>query len=395
MGIRKVCYPMNNMVINFPFPGPVIYGQGAIECLGEQVEKMGGKHPLLVTGKKIEKLGLLDAVTDSIKKVGIDLSIFQDSGINPTVMDVERGVRRYIDDNCDMLIALGGGSRIDIAKAIRLMVSHSGDINSYFFDSGGFGRINPVLLPVLICIPTTAGSGSEVSRGAVITDKIQKRKRLIAGPGMTSSLSIIDPDLTLTMDKQTTAMTGMDALSHALETSVGKNYNPFADGLSLHAATVIYKNLPKVMENGRDVDARMNMLIASGMAAIGFAKGLGVVHSLAHQILNVSHGIAISILLPYGMEFNLDVCYKEYSSIATTIGLVSPGSNPKKNAELLVDAIRGLCIDFNLPTRLSEIGIKREELEIMSENALLDHCHKTNPKSCDKDDMFNILSKAF
>ena len=176
----------------FGFPGPIVAGVGAIDCLGERVCQMGGKRPLVVTGTHLEKAGVLDSILSILKKEGLVPTLFQEGHLDPTDKDAELGVVQYRDAQCDFIIALGGGSRIDVAKAIRLLSTHSGGLQEYYLDAGGAQRIKPNM-PPLISIPTTAGSGSEVSRGAIITDTSQNRKRLIAGFGMMSSLSILDP----------------------------------------------------------------------------------------------------------------------------------------------------------------------------------------------------------
>jgi len=378
----------------FAFSGPILCG-AVIHRVGEELVKLGGKCPLIVTGARIAESGIVEQVLESCKAAGLESVVYQVDQINPTDEDVYNGMRVYQSACCDAVIALGGGSRIDAAKAIRLMVSHSDKLEKYYFDIGG---IVPLLsgMPPLVCIPTTAGSGSEVSRGAVITDTKEKRKRLIAGPGMMSTLAILDPGLSVSLSPQLTAETGLDALSHALETFVGTNYNPFAEGLARQAAKLIYTYLPQAVNDGGNLEARRQMLIGSAMGALGFSKGLGVVHSLAHQLLHIPHGLAISILLPYGMEFNIDVVADGYVDLALVMGVVEEDVfNRKEMAKRAIEAVRSYSKRFDLPERLSDVGVVRKDLTRMATGAMLDHCHHTNPRPCTEEDMLVLLERAF
>jgi 4-hydroxybutyrate dehydrogenase len=382
---------------NFPFPGPIILGSGAVEQVGEEMRKLGGSRILLVTGPHVEDAGLLVGVLDSLEKANLKYLLFKDAQQNPTDENVYRGVDGYFSYDCDSVIALGGGSRIDTAKAIRLLATHKGKLDKYYMDAGGMKFITSHM-PPLISIPTTAGSGSETSRGTIITDTKLNRKRLIAGPGITSTLSILDPMLTVSMSPELTATTGIDAFSHALETYVGTNYNPFAEGLSRHAASIIHTALPKAYKEGEDLDARMQMITASAMAAVGFSKGLGIVHSLAHQlstVANLSHGLAISIMLPYGMAFNLNAAKRGYADLAMSMKLVSMDASDEDCAKTLIDTVRQLCLELNLPQKLSTVGIDHETLPRMAKMAMLDHCHLTNPQKCTEDDMLAVFEQAF
>jgi 4-hydroxybutyrate dehydrogenase len=388
---------MNLRSVDIGFPGPLLVGKGSIQRLGGEVKRMGKSNPLIVTGEQILSAGLLESAQASLEVSGISSVVFKQGNQNPTDETVLAGARAYQESKCDSLIAIGGGSRMDVAKAIRLIVSHSGSLEQYYFDNGGASLIS-ANQPPLICVPTTAGSGSETSRGAIVTDTKQNRKRLLVGPGMTSSLSILDPELTTTMSPRLTAMTGMDALSHAIETYVGKNYHPFAEGLARQAAGVICQNLPKTIQAGNDLDARQQMLIGSAMAAMGFAKGLGVIHALAHQIsteADVAHGIAISILMPYGIAFNLDVATAAYADLAQTMGIVSGNVSVKIAALSLFEMVQRFARDFDLPIRLSDVGIIEDRIPEIANKAMLDHCHHTNPRSCNEQDMQRLLEQAY
>ena len=378
----------------FAFSGPIICGKNSALSAASELGALGARRPLVITGYQIEEAGLLEPIRASLKKAGFGSALFQRGQVNPADVDVVAGTEQYLEAGCDSIIAVGGGSRMDLAKAIRLMVSQSGELQDYYFDTGGASLIKPSAFP-LICIPTTAGSGSEVSRGAVITDTKQRRKRLLAGPGMMASLAILDPQLSVSLSPRLTAETGMDAFSHALESYVGTNFNPFAEGLSYQATKIIYKYLPRAVKDGSDLESRTQMLMGSAMGALSFAKGLGVVHSLAHQLLNISHGLAVAILLPHGLEFNLGEVGGAYADLAVAVGGVRNKGGGIEGAQEVIEMTRLYSRQFDLPERLSEVGVEAEDIPRMAAGAMLDHCHLTNPRPCSEDDMREILERAF
>jgi 4-hydroxybutyrate dehydrogenase len=365
----------------------VIFGAGSIIDLDIQLQRYECIRPLVVTGKHTIKYGLLDKIIDIIENYSLEAIILTDGNLNPTDRDVYTGAEIYRKYKCDSIIAIGGGSRLDLAKTIRLAAVKNSYITNYYFDNGIVVDNNVMNnAPALISIPTTAGSGSEVSKGAIITDTTQMRKRLIAGTGMMSTVSILDPELTITMNEQLTAMTGIDAFSHAMESYICFNSDPFVCGTALQAVSMIYKNLEIAVNNGYDIDARSNMLLASSTSAMAFSKGIGFTHSLAHQlsiIADIPHSLAIAILLKHSIEFNNRNFSKEYSRMAKYI-----------NAKSMYDVAFELSQLAGLPTRLSDVGVERNQLDEIAEKAMLNYCHKTNSVPCNKSDMVNILKSA-
>lgn len=365
----------------------VIFGAGSIIDLDIQLQRYECIRPLVVTGKHIFEYGLLDKIINIIENYSLEAIVLTDGNLNPTDKDVYAGAEIYRKYKCDSIIAIGGGSRLDLAKAIRLAAVKNDDITNYYFDNGIVIDNNVMNgAPALISIPTTAGSGSEVSKGAIITDTTQIRKRLIAGTGMMSTVSILDPELTITMNEQLTAMTGIDAFSHAIESYICFNCDPFVCGVALQAVNMIYKNLEIAVNNGYDIDARSNMLLASSTSAMTFSKGIGVIHSLAHQlsiIADIPYSLAIAILLKHGIEFNNRTFSKEYSRMSKYI-----------NAKSMYDVASELSQLAGLPTRLSDVGVVRNQLGEIVEKAMLSYCHKTNSVLCNKSDMVNILESA-
>lgn len=386
-----------NIIIDYVFPQAIQFGSGAIANLGEHVQRMDAKRPLIVTDSGIVKAGILAKATSSLDNTKIDYVVFDGVQPNPTDKNVYAGISVYRNSNCDLIIGLGGGSAMDAAKGIRVMSSHEGEIEEFYIDAGGIDKITSDM-PALISIPTTAGTGSEVSMGAIITDTKQNRKRAIGSPYNLSTLALLDPELTLGMPSGLTASTGMDALSHSVEAYVAKKYHPISEGIALKAIEMIGKNLRRAVEHGNDLQARGEMLMASAMGALAFQKGLGAVHSLAHQLsteANIPHGIANSIMLPYVMEFNLEYAKERYADIASALGVDISGMSAMEAAHSAITQVRQLSQEISMPQSLSEVGLKRESLQQMAENAMLDHCYKLNPRPCTKKDMLRLYKIAF
>ncbi len=367
------------------------FGVGIIKILADAIKSYNITMPLIVTDNGIIRAGIIEKIIEILDSSGIKYSIFSDVHPNPTDIDVMEGIRIYKENKCDGLIAVGGGSPIDAAKAIRVLTVNRGHISDYF-NVVDF----PKEMPILIAIPTTSGTGSEVSTGTLITDTNTNRKRIVR-PGP-PSLAIIDPQLTSGMPPYLTASTGMDALSHCVEGYAGKLFNPFAGAFAIYGVKLITKYLRIAVADGSNIQARAYMSIAGTMGALAFRKGLGVAHSLSHQLStvgNVPHGVANAIILPYAMEFNLDHAYEEYADIAIAMGIDIHGKTPAESAKLAINAIQQLVTDIGLPIRLRDVGVKEETIPIMAKMAMEDHCHLLNPRQCTESDMSYIYYKAF
>lgn len=279
---------------------------------------------------------------------------------------------------------------MDVAKAIRIVASHPGHISQYY------EQTITAQMPPLISIPTTAGTGSEVSTGAMITDTGENRKRVIR-PGP-PSLALVDPELTVTMPASLTAATGMDALCHCVEAYVARRFNPLADALAIAGTTLVAENLKRAVENGKDIEARKNMAMASSMGALAFRKGLGAVHSLAHALstdADMPHGVANAIMMPYVMEFNAKVVANRYADVARSMGANVWGMSPREAARSSVESVRQLSRDIDLPQRLRDAGVRAEVIPVMAAKAMADHCHPFNPRDCTEEDMAALYRAAF
>lgn len=382
---------LNEIISTQIFEATIRFGVGIVETLADAIKRYNIAMPMIVTDEGIIRAGIIEKIIDILNSSDIKYSIFSGVHPNPTDIDVMEGIKIYHENSCDGLIAVGGGSPIDSAKAIRILTVNKGHISDYY-DMLDL----PEEMPVLIAIPTTSGTGSEVSKGALITDTKANRKRIVR-PGP-PSLAIIDPQLTLGMPPYLTASTGMDALSHCVEGYVGKRFNPFAEAFAIHGIKLIVKYLKIAVNNGSDIEARTYMSIASTMGALAFSKGLGVAHSLSHQLSTVAdipHGAANAIMLPYAMEFNLDYAPEKYADIAQAMGIDIHGKTILESARLAIAAIQQLTLDIGLPNRLRDVGVKKEMITIMAKMAMEDHCHLLNPRSCTEDDMLNLYLRAF
>jgi 4-hydroxybutyrate dehydrogenase len=371
------------------FGATVEFGAGIVKNLPDYIEKKA-KKLLLVTDKGIIKVGIIDNILDILKSSTIEYVIFDGVQPNPTDENVLKGLKFYKDNNCDAIIAVGGGSPIDAGKAIRAVLASKSDIKDCYYPARVTGD-----KPLLIAIPTTSGTGSEVSTGSIITDTTINRKRVIRH--IPSSLAIVDPDLTIGVPPYLTAATGIDALSHNIEAYVSPRYNPFADAIAIEGVKLVAKNLRQAVKDGSDIKARKNMALASTMGALAFNKGLGASHSLSHQLstdANVHHGVANAIMLPYVMEFNLNSAIEKYAEIAYAMGVDKSVMTTAQFAKAGIQAIRDLCVDIGLPDNLSAVNVNPDIIAIMAKKAMEDHCHLTNPCACQEEDMLLLYKSA-
>ena len=387
---------------NYFLPPRIEFGDGAIQNLGEHVKAFDGKKPLLVSDIGIINAGILAKAIDALEASGLLSATYADIEPNPTDISITHGVEVYKSEACDVVIAVGGGSVMDAAKAIRLLTSHAPPLEPYYADVGGVERIRGDM-PPLICVPTTAGTGSEVSQGAIITDTSLSttnrwRKRAIVTPFNMSDIALLDPEITLGMPPALTAATGMDAITHGIEAYVATKYHPIAEGVALQALRMLSANILKVYYDGGDVTARGEMLFGSCMAAFSFQKGLGAVHSLAHQLSTdapIPHGVANAILLPPVMEFNFSHATEKYAEIARALGIDTSGMDSSEAARAAIDKIRAFNTELNMPTGLGDAGLDQKKIPKLGADAMLDHCHKFNPRVCTEEDMVALFEVAF
>ncbi len=387
---------------NYFLPPRIEFGDGAIQNLGEHVKTFGCKRPLLVSDAGVINAGLLAKAIDALKASKLPSATYSDIEPNPTDLSINDGVEVYKSEACDVVIAVGGGSVMDAAKAIRLLTTHAPPLEPYYADVGGIERVRDDM-PPLICVPTTAGTGSEVSQGAIITDTSfnttdRWRKRAIVTPFNMSNIALLDPGITLGMPPALTAATGMDAITHGIEAYTATKYHPIAEGVALQALRMLSANIQKVYHDGEDVTARGEMLLGSCMAAFAFQKGLGAVHSLAHQLSTdapIPHGVANAILLPPVMEFNFSHATEKYAEIARALRIDTSSMDTDEAGRAAIDKIRAFNRELKMPKGLGDAGLDRAKIPKLGADAMLDHCHKFNPRACVEADMVALFEAAF
>ncbi len=400
--MKAVTAQANREILNYFLPPRIEFGAGAIANLGKHVRAFEGEKPLVVSDAGLREAGILRQAVAPLEAANLHYATYTEIEPNPTDVSITPGVEVYRAETCDVIIAVGGGSVMDAAKAIRLLTTHDPPLAPYYVDSGGVSRIRDDM-PPLICVPTTAGTGSEVSQGAVITDTSRQttnrwRKRAFVTPFNMANLALLDPILTVGMPPMLTAATGMDAITHGIEAYVATKYHPIAEGVALIALRMLGANIRKVSHDGEDVVARGEMLLAACMAAFAFQKGLGAVHSIAHQLSTeapIPHGVANAILLPHVMTFNLPAVTSKYADIAAALGVNTAGMSAAEAARAAIDEIRELNVQLNMPAGLGAAGLAKARLPKIAADSMLDHCYKFNPRPCTEQDMHNLLVAAF
>lgn len=378
----------------YRFPVQVLFGEGCVRELGAPLKSFG-KHALLVTGSGHTSRSPAVAILGSLlDENGITLSRFQEIRPDPDVETVERGAGFARERGCDFVIGLGGGSPMDAAKIIAALLANDGDPASW----EGVGRV-PRRCKPLVCIPTTAGTGSEVTSVAVITGGKRRQKMSIVSPNLYPLLAAIDPELTYSMPPGLTASTGMDAFAHAVESYVARRAWEPTRALSLRAAQLIYSNLERACADGSDIEARREMCMGSFLAGMAFtASGLGLTHALAHALgahYGIAHGTANALLLPHVMRFNLESCPELYRDIAAAIGLDVSGLPARRAAEAAAEAVMELVNALPLPSGLKEAGVVETSIESLAAEAFLNtRLRSSNPRDTVLEDLVEILRAA-
>ena len=378
-----------NTILQYNFPTTIRFGAGAINELGDYLKQNNLNAPLIVTDPIVAELDFFKKIQADLDKKNIRAVVFHDIHKNPVKSDVYKGTTVYDNEKRDSIIGIGGGAAIDVARAIVLRVNHREDLFKYDDLIGGDVYVTNDV-PHFITIPTTAGTGSEVGRSAIIADDETHQKKILFSPKLLAKIIFADPMLTMELPGPITAATGMDALTHNMEAYVAKMHHPLCEGIALEGISLIHKSLEKAV-NQPDLTSRSNMLIASLMGAVAFQKGLGVVHSLAHplsSLLDTHHGLANAINLPYGMEFNIVGSEEKFRKIARCLELKD------ETGEGVVNYLHELNSKINIPNKLSAIGVKEEHIDTLADLAIADFAHPNNPKTLSREDFFNLYTKA-
>lgn len=375
------------------FPNKVVFGPRAIRELPEQMKALEVRRPLLVTDAGLVKCGIADMVGGVLKRGGLEPARFAGVDPNPTEENVLAGLERYRSEECDSLVGLGGGSALDVAKAVRVKALHGLPLSEYAFIREGWKKMTEPM-PPMAAIPTTAGTGSEVARGSVIIVRPSGAKVGIVSERLYPSVSICDPKLTLDLPLELTAGTGLDALTHCIEEYLSPKYNPMVDGMTLEGVRLATRSLLRAYENGHDLAARADMMNVSMIGGIGFTKGLGVIHSLSHPfgaVVGGHHGTNNAILLPAALEFNFEASLPRFRALAGATGLPTEGLSDEECGRRFIDTIRELNRKLGIPADLSALGARREHIPQMLPLCMADHCHRTNPRPCTEEDFRRLL----
>ncbi|MCW5828823.1 MAG: iron-containing alcohol dehydrogenase [Deltaproteobacteria bacterium] len=382
---------------NHTLPSRIIIGDGVSTTVGSEAKKMGITRVLVVSDKGVESVGVLGPICESLEKVGLKVEKFLGVLPNPTADQVRAAEQIYKSAGCDGVVAVGGGSVMDVAKSVRIMAKHPGDIMDYELGKGGLAKITADQ-PPLICLATTSGTGSEVSVGAIITDDKTHVKKTIVSPFVVPTLALDDPKLTHGLPPFQTASTGMDALTHAIEAYVSKMDSPFGGALALEAIQLIGKSLVTAVKEPTNARARHDMMYASMIAGIAFSQNnLGAVHALAHQLsteFGFAHGFANALMLVPVMKYNLESAPAKYAQIAIALG----ADRKKSDAELAkesVDLVERLRIATGLPGLIREgKGARATDLKRLASQAMMDVCHVSNPRPCSPAVMEQLFAEA-
>lgn len=366
-----------------------IFDHGASRQLGQILAIHGIRRPLLCTDHGLVALGMVRELAAQLSN-GVALSVFDGTPENPTQAAVAQAVARYRQDGCDGVVALGGGSSMDLAKAVALAVTHEGDLLEYTAGLGGMQKIGPVA--PLIAIPTTSGTGSEVSSGAVIIMN-NGEKLILASRHLVPRTAICDPELTLGLPPRLTAATGMDAMTHCIEALLSPQVNPPAEAVACDGVErgIRDGHLLRAVRDGQDRDARWHMMMAATEGAMAFSKGLGAVHAMSHacgadQALRLHHGTLNAVILPTILDYNRDHVGDKYPRLCRAMGIHSE-ADP-------AEFIRGLNAEVGLPANLAEMGIRSEMIPGLAEHAARDVCTFTNPRPCSAADYATLFEAA-
>lgn len=375
---------------SFSFPTTVYSGKGSLARLAQCVEEEKVKNILLVTDSGILNSDFFHQVVSILESSGIYVSIFSGVEPNPNTKVLERALQLLISDGCDAVLGVGGGSSLDVAKAVAAMASNPGSILDY----EGVGKIENPALP-LFAVPTTAGTGSECTPATVITDSERGFKVSVISNHLFPRVAFLDPELVVGLPPAITAATGMDALTHGIESYVSKQANPISKGMAYHSIKMISNSLLVSFKDGNNLDAREEMLVASLMSGVAFSQSrLGNVHAISHTfggLFNIPHGLANAVLLPYVMSFNLEACAELYKDVAVAMGRDVSGLSKLDAGRVAIEEVVALNFSLGIPATTKEIGVDLDYLEDMVSDAMKSGNVLVNPKDTCADDIRRII----
>ncbi len=377
----------------FSVPQNIIVGRGSLAKLPEVAEKSGGKKAFIISGPHLNKMGIVQSCVDALKAKGIESSVFTETEGNPSVETVDKASAAYKESGADFIVALGGGSPMDVAKAVGVVARYGGSITEY----EGADKVPGDIIP-LIAVPTTAGTGSEVTAFSVITDHSRNYKLTVFSYKLIPSYAILDAELLTTAPASVAAACGIDALVHALEAYISTAASPFSDAMAEKALELIGANIRCYAANRGDIEAAENMLVGSLFAGIAFSWArLGDVHAMSHPVsayFNVPHGVANAILLPTIVEYNMLADKGKYLNIYNYIAEL-PAAPEEFTADMLVDELLNLNEALGIPAGLEEAGVTKDKFDAMADDAMKSGNIAVNPRSTTKKDVLALYEKAF
>lgn len=376
-------------IYQYNFPTTIRFGAGASKELPDYLLKSALSRPLVVTDPVVAQLDFFKAIVTDLKNKGLSVDVFSDIHKNPVKSDVYKGGDAFAASDRDVVIGIGGGAALDVARAIVLRANHREDLFKYDDLIGGDVYVTNDV-PHFITIPTTSGTGSEVGRSAIISDDVTHQKKILFSPKLMAKIVFADPLLTMALPPFVTAATGMDALTHNMEAYLAKMPHPMCEGIALQGMALISEALEKAV-NHPDPESRSKMMIGSMMGAVAFQKGLGVVHSLAHPLstlLDTHHGLANAVSIPYGMAFNIAGFEGKFRQLARSLSL------REETGEAVVKYLFELNSRIQIPHKLSAIGVRPEHIEPLADLAVADFAHPNNPKPVRREDFLNLYREA-
>ena len=374
-------------VTKFAFPTTIQFGPGARKLVAEHLKQQGLERPLIVTDKGLATLAILHDFAESLD--GLAAKVYAGVFGNPVKKQVDDGAAAFKEHRADSVIGFGGGAALDVAKAVALMAVHEGNVLQYAWDHPQALPIKNAL-PYFVALPTTSGTGSEVGRSSVISDDATHVKKVVFNPVLLARAVFADPELTLDLPPAVTAATGMDALTHNVESYLSPAYHPLCDGIALEGARIAAHALETAVREPKNLQARSDMMMSSMMGAIAFQKDLGAVHSCAHAlgtVVDMHHGLANGIMIDHVMRFNLDAADAKMAELARVCGA---GTSAMDFVEWLV----ALKARIHIPAKLGEKGVTAQHLPKLVDIAVNDVCHQTNPKPCTAKDFERIFRQA-
>ena len=385
-----------NRQFDFLMPSVNFFGPGVIAKIGDRAKMLNMYKPLIVTTEGLSKIdnGPVKQTIASLEKAGVDYAVFTGAEPNPKIRNVQAGKKMYQDENCDSIITVGGGSAHDCGKGIGIVLTNGDDISKL---AGIETLKNP--LPPLMAVNTTAGTGSELTRHAVITNEKTHLKFVVVSWRNIPLVSFNDPMLMLDIPKNITAATGCDAFVQAIEPYVSVDHNPITDSQCKEAIQLIQTALPEVVANGHNIEARTKMVEAEMLAGMAFNNAnLGYVHAMAHQLggqYDAPHGVCCALLLTTVEEYNLIACPERFAELAKVMGFDTTGLTLYEAAQKSIDGMREMCRLVGIPSSIKEIGAKPEDFEMMAKNALKDGNAFSNPRKGTVEDIVKLYQKAY